>query len=177
MEDDTTLIHGFLNGDIHCFNELIRKHESWVHVMVNQIVKHREDSEDIAQDVFVKVYFSLKKFRFESEFKTWLYRIVINRINNYFRKQKLLSWFGYELYEDITPEASESNNESDKLFSLASQLPATQRNIVLLRIYQDLPFKAIGKILSISENSAKVSFHKAKQNLRQYWEQSNEQEI
>lgn len=174
MEDDTTQIHGFLNGDIHCFNELIKRHESWVHVMVNQIVKHREDSEDIAQDVFVMVYFSLRKFRFESEFKTWLYRIVINRINNYFRKQKLLSWFGQELKEDLTPDINQSQLEDGKLFSLASQLPSLQRNIFLLRIYQDLPFKTIGNILSITENSAKVSFHKAKQNLKQYWEQSNE---
>jgi len=174
MEDDTTLIHGFLNGDIHCFNELIRRHEHWVHIMVNQIIKHREDSEDIAQDVFVKVYFSLKKFRFDSEFKTWLYRIIINRINNYFRKQKLLSWFGHELNEDITPEAIQTNQGEGKLFTLTSRLPAMQRNIVHLRIYQDLPFKTIGKILSISENSAKVSFHKAKQNLKQYWGQSSE---
>jgi RNA polymerase sigma-70 factor (ECF subfamily) len=51
---------------------------------------------------------------------------------------------------------------------MTNKLPNKQRNIVLLRIYQDLPFKTIGNILSISENSAKVSFYKAKENLMEY---------
>ena len=50
--------------------------------MILQVVRHKEDTEDLCQDVFVKVYFKLKRFRFESTFKTWLYRIVINSINN-----------------------------------------------------------------------------------------------
>ena len=70
MVYDKALIKGFLDGDTNCFNEIILRHESWVKNMVYQIVKHREDAEDIAQDVFVKVYFALKRFRFESEFKT-----------------------------------------------------------------------------------------------------------
>jgi len=91
MTDDKSLIRDFLNGNTESFDKLIHTHENWVKNMVYNIVKHQEDAEDIAQDVFVKVYFALKHFRFESEFKTWLYRIIINWVNNHFRKQKLLS--------------------------------------------------------------------------------------
>ena len=136
--------------------------------MVYNIIKYWEEAEDIAQDVFVKVYFKLKRFRFESTFKTWLYRIVINSINNYFRKQKLLTWLGQDLKEELATEEHDNLTKKDTLYKMTNKLPNKQRNIVLLRIYQDLPFKTIGNILSISENSAKVSFYKAKENLKEY---------
>ena len=166
--DDKKLILEFLDGNVESFNTLILQHEGWVHGMIYQIVKHKEDAEDLCQDVFVKVYFELKRFRFESAFKTWLYRIVINRINNYFRKQKLLNWFGKELKEEMIYVENNHSAKRDKIYKMTCQLPKTQRNIVLLHIYQDLPFKTIGSILSISENSAKVSFYKAKENLKEY---------
>ena len=59
--------------------------------------------------------------------------------------------------------------DENKLFEMTHKLPRLQRNIVLLRIYQDMPFKMIGQILNITENSAKVSFHKAKVNLKKHY--------
>ena len=168
MVDDKTLILEFLDGNVESFNTLILQHEGWMHGMILQVVRHKEDTEDLCQDIFVKVYFKLKRFRFESTFKTWLFRIVINSINNYFRKQKLLTWLGQDLKEELETEEHDNSTKKDTIYKMTYQLPKTQRNIVLLRIYQDLPFNTIGSILSISENSAKVSFYKAKENLKEY---------
>ena len=168
MVDDKTLILEFLDGNVESFNTLILQHKGWVHGMILQVVRHKEDTEDLCQDIFVKVYFKLKRFRFESTFKTWLFRIVINSINNYFRKQKLLTWFGQDLKEELATEEHDNLTKKDTIYKMTYQLPKTQRNIVLLRIYQDIPFNTIGNILSISENSAKVSFYKAKENLKEY---------
>ncbi len=168
--NDVELIEYFIAGDENAFNELVKRHQAWVTDFVRSMVKHAEDSEDISQDIFVKLYFKLPTFRFESEFKTWLYRIVMNQTNNYFRKQKLLSWFGFELKtetEDSTKYSFDVELKSALLIA-SKKLPKVQRNIVLLRIYQDMSFKQISQILSISENSAKVSFHKAKINLKGY---------
>ena len=173
MVDDKTLILEFLDGNMESFNTLILQYESWVYGMIFQVVRHKEDTEDLYQDIFVKVYFKLKRFRFESTFKTWLYRIVINSINNYFRKQKLLTWFGQDLKEELATEEHDNSTKKDTIYKMSYQLPKTQRNIVLLRIYQDLPFNTIGSILSITENSAKVSFYKAKENLKEYLNKKN----
>jgi len=167
--DDKELIKEFLRGDVKFYNELVHRHQGWVKGMTMNIVKNPQDAEDIAQDVFVKVYFALNRFRFESEFKTWLYRIVINKVNNHFRKQKLRSWFSAELKEEFIENQIPPTSTDNKLFEMTYNLPRFQRNIILLRIYQDLPYKMIGKILNITENSAKVSFHKAKTNLRKYY--------
>ena len=167
--DDKALIEKFLRGDVKSYNELVYRHQGWVKGMAINIVKNPQDAEDIAQDVFVKVYFALNRFRFESEFKTWLYRVVINKINNHFRKQKLRSVFLGELKEELIEEPLSLASNENKLFGMTYKLPRFQRNIVLLRIYQDMPFKIIGQVLNITENSAKVSFHKAKANLKTYY--------
>ena len=167
--DDKALIEIFLRGEVKAYNELVHRHQGWVKGMTMNIVKNPQDAEDIAQDVFVKVYFALNRFRFESEFKTWLYRVVINKINNHFRKQKLRSVFSAELKEELIEESVSSISNENKLFEMTHKLPRFQRNIVLLRIYQDMPFKMIGQVLNITENSAKVSFHKAKANLKTYY--------
>ena len=167
--DDKALIENFLRGDVKSYNEIVHRHQGWVRGMTMNIVKNPQDAEDISQDVFVKVYFALNRFRFESEFKTWLYRIVINKINNHFRKQKLRSVFSAELKEELAEEPTSSTSNENKLFEMTHKLPRFQRNIVLLRVYQDMSFKMIGQVLNITENSAKVSFHKAKVNLKTHY--------
>ncbi len=167
--DDNALIENFLRGDVKSYNEIVHRHQDWVRGMTMNIVKNPQDAEDISQDVFVKVYFALNRFRFESEFKTWLYRVVINKINNHFRKQKIRSVFSAELKEEMSEDPDSSTSNESKLFEMTHKLPRFQRNIVLLRLYQDLSFKMIGEILNITENSAKVSFHKAKANLKTHY--------
>jgi len=166
--EDKELIQQFIAGNENAFNELVERHQGWVSDFINSMVKHTEDAEDISQDVFVKIYFKLSSFRFESEFKTWMYRIVMNHTNNHFRKQKLLSWFGFELKSETIDDCETHANIDLKLdiMNMSKKLPKMQRNIVLLRIYQDMPFKNIAQVLSVSENSAKVSFHKAKSSLK-----------
>ncbi len=169
--DDKQLIKEFLRGNEKCFDQLVLNHEMWVKSMILGMVKNKEDSEDIAQDVFVKIYFALNRFRFESEFKTWMYRIVVNKVNNYFRKQKLRNYFSGELNEDIYEEKNINSKNENKIFQFTHKLPKVQRSVVMLRVYQDLPFKIIGEVLSITENSAKVSFHKAKTNLKKQFKE------
>jgi RNA polymerase sigma-70 factor, ECF subfamily len=176
MIDDQKLIKQYQCGSESAFNELVNKHQGWVRNFIQSSTIQKQDAEDISQDIFVKVYFGLHKFRFESEFKTWLYRIIMNQMNNYYRKQKLISWFSFDITETTQPEYNESNEEESRLKELiiiVKRLPKMQRNIITLRVYQDLPFKQIAEILSITENSAKVSFYKAKSNIKRGFNDSN----
>ncbi len=168
MNDDQKLIERFLLGDESAFNELVNHHKNWVFDFIFKFTKNREDAQDLAQDVFVKVYFNIRKFRGDAKFKTWLYRIIINQTNTFFAKQKLLSWFqnDYDECADQTVSDSDPSVTQTKLMNTVKRLAKVQRNVVLLRVFQDMTFKEVSEVLSISENSAKVSFHKAKQNLR-----------
>ncbi len=165
--ENSDLIKQFISGDEKSFDLLIKKNQDWVVSLISSIVHNKFDSEDIAQDVFVSIYFSLHKFRFDSSFKTWMYRVIINRINNYFRKEKIRSIFNDDIESKDDSVHFESDDNNLELYKMTYKLPKVQRNIVLLRVFQDLQFKVISKVLNISVNSAKVSFHKAKNNLKE----------
>jgi len=164
---DKELIYDFKKGNEESFNKLVSRHQGWVREFIQKSVKNIEDSEDISQEVFVKAYFGLAAFRFESEFTTWIYRVAINQINNHFRKQKLFSWF-YRDFEESSAKINEDhiNDRGEILMENIRKLPKVQRNVMILRTLQDLPFKDIGNVLTITENSAKVNNHKAKKNLK-----------
>ena len=71
----------FKNGDKKAFDKIVLNHKDFVINMILSMVHNKQDAQDISQDVFVSVYFSLDKFRGLSSFNTWLYRIIINKIN------------------------------------------------------------------------------------------------
>ena len=98
MQEKTKIqIQKFKNGDKKAFDQIVIDNKDWVINMILSMVHNRQDAEDISQDVFVSVYFALDKFKGLSRFNTWLYRIVINKINAHYRKLKLRNTFNLEL--------------------------------------------------------------------------------
>jgi RNA polymerase sigma-70 factor (ECF subfamily) len=161
MKKDRELIQEFQNGDEEAFNELVRRYLDLVHGFFQKITDDEMEAEDLAQNVFIKLFKSLKRFRFESEFNTYLYRVNANTANTYFKRNK---WRNI-LHLDQTDEPSYVDNQQDRewkkeeLWNAISKLPKKQRLVVMMRISEMLPFKDIGNILHMSEGTAKVNFH------------------
>ena len=161
MKKDRELIQKFQNGDEEAFNELVRRYLDLVHGFFQKITNDEMEAEDLAQNVFIKLFKSLKKFRFESEFNTYLYRVNTNTANTYFKRNK---WRNI-LHLDQADEPSYVDNQQDRewkkeeLWNAISKLPKKQRLVVMMRISEMLPFKDIGNILHMSEGTAKVNFH------------------
>ena len=171
--DDQTLARQFAAGDKNAFSELVLRHRGCVQGMALKSLGDEATAQDIAQDVFVKVYFKIHQFRFEAEFKTWIYRILVNELNHWYRKNKMITWFSgdadeYHSYREKNKDQSVPENAGSELRKHVKKLPRMQKSIVVLRVFQELPFRDIGKILRISENSAKVNFFKAKKNLKKW---------
>lgn len=169
--DDNTLVKQFLGGNKKAFDDIVIRHRDWVRGMALGSLGDAQRAEDIAQNVFVKMYFKLHQFRFEAELKTWIYRITLNELNLFYRKEKMISWFREDEEEYLIPSFNPDEDKDKKICGnairkLVKKLPKMQRSVVVLRIYQQLPFRDIGKILEITENSAKVNFFKAKNNLK-----------
>ena len=80
---------GLRQGEVAAYEELLAKHQQRVFAVVGGILRRREDVEDVAQQVFVKAYFSLKRFDLRSAFGTWLYKIAVNECWDYLRKKKV----------------------------------------------------------------------------------------
>jgi len=161
MKTDRELIEEFQRGSDAAFNELVRKYLDLVYHFFQKITPDKMEAEDLAQTVFIKLFKALKKFRFESEFNTYLYRVNINTANTYFKRNK---WRNM-LHLDQVPDPGYVDNSQDRqwrkeeVWAAVGQLPKKQRLVVMMRISQALPFKDIGNILNMTEGTAKVNYH------------------
>ena len=88
MNEDQELIERFKNGDEYAFDQLVRKYTSRAYGIAYGILGSREDAQEVAQDAFIRIHRALPKFRGDSEFTTWMYRIVTNLAKNKYRWNK-----------------------------------------------------------------------------------------
>ena len=161
MKKDNELIQQYQKGSVTAFDELVRRYLNEVYNFFIKITSDPMDAEDLAQDVFLKLHKSLKKFRFEATFKTYLYRVNVNAANNYLGRSKWRKW----LHLDDNPEqiddspGAESEWTKKELWDAVAKLPKTQRMVVTMRIAQNMPHKDIASIIGKSESSVKTNYH------------------
>lgn len=168
MPEDHDLIQQFNDGDRKAFDKLVTKHIDMTYNYYYSITQDELEADDLTQRVFIKVYKSLKNFRFDAAFTTYLYRIKVNTLNSYFFKNKWRSF----LHLDQAPELQESDNSYDKkvlskeLWNAIKTLPTKQRDVMNLRITNDLSFREVGEVLGISEDAAKNNYSHGVKTLR-----------
>jgi len=169
MKNDNELIRDYQAGSIAAYDELVRRYLNDTFRFFVKLTNDEMDAEDLAQDVFLKLHKSLKKFRFESEFKTYLYRVNVNTANNYLQRNKWRKW----LHLDETPEQIDDSPTVEKkwikqeVWDAIGKLPKTQRMVVTMRVAQNMPHKDIAEVMGISENSVKASYHNGINQLKQ----------
>ncbi len=169
MRTDNELIEDFQNGNEEAFNELVSRYLSSTYGFFRKFTESNEEAEDLAQNIFIKMYKALKKFRFESEFKTYLYRANVNMSNTYLRRTKWKKM----LHLDQVPEPSFIDDSVEdawikkELWDAIATLPKRQRMVMTMRLTESTPYKEIANTLSVSENSAKVSYHHAVATLKE----------
>ena len=170
MDDDVTLIQHFLRGDQRAFDQLVLKHQATLRRMLYEATGDVEDANDLAQEVFIKVYNRLDRFRGQSAFSTWLYRIAVNVLNSHFRRQRLRSFLS--LSDAPVAAAVDSGGDygglAEELAALLPRLSAQQRGVVVLRAIQGLGVADTARILRTSENVVKVAYHAARLRLRRW---------
>src|ERR1700676_228571 len=119
VPDDRELVRRAQAEDKEAFEELVRRHQHRVFAVAGGILKRREDVEDIAQQVFVKAYFSLKRFDQRAAFSTWLYKITVNECWDLLRKKKVRPL----LYEsDLSEEQAQQFGAAERLASGAQDI-------------------------------------------------------
>ena len=169
MEDDQTLITQFLRGDQRAFDQLVLRHQEMVRQFMYRATGDIDDTNDLAQEVFIKAYRNLHRFRGGSEFSTWLYRVGVNVLNSHFRRQKVRS--SLPLGEREDPDTSSPGDKRDHQFRrlLASlpRLSSQERQVIILRGLQELPVADTAGILGTSENVVKVAYHTARKKLKE----------
>ena len=182
MIDDSQVIQKIIAGDRNAYRVLVERYQQMVFRTCMGFVHNSADAEDITQDVFIKAYQSLKEFRMESSFSTWLYRIAVNASLNRVREKKknfIVRYFNdlmeadsntlpvSEIYESGDPESSMIGEEHRAWVKRAlDSLPDNQRTAIVLSKYEDLSQKEIAEIMGKSEGAVEALIQRAKATLR-----------
>lgn len=168
---DHEVIERVKNGDADLFEILVRRYEARLYALAWRMLHNRADAEDAVQEAFVKAYRSLKRFRGDARFSTWLYRIALNHILNKLRKGSRLRRADLDLdrmESHLSPtQALRQRKLQVAVASAIDELPPRQRAIFHMRYEEECSHAEIAEILGISEGASKASYHHAVIKLRE----------
>ncbi len=179
---EAELINGLRDGNETAFRKLVDNYRQMVVGTCFGILHNIDDAEDVAQEVFIEVFRSVKKFRGDSKLTTWLYRIAVNRSLNFIRDNKRyrrsrpvddLAGEGKDISqrfisaETENPEYSlENRQRAVILHNAVDALPKNQRIVFVLSKYEDLSNREIAEVMNLSVSSVESLMYRAKKNLQ-----------
>lgn len=161
--------------DPSAMGTLVVQYQHWVYNIAYGLLGHHEDSQDIAQDVFLSVWQNIHKFQFRSRFSTWLYRIVKNKCLNLIDQRKRRKTDPMEIddsqpwvpLDNVTPEQEVLHSEQSQMLHQAlGRLKESYRTILILRELRELSYEEISKILNCTLGRVKSRLHEARKALR-----------
>lgn len=178
-DNDRELVRRAQKEDKEAFEELVRRHQARVFAVAGGILRNKEDVEDIAQQVFLKAYFSLKRFDQRAAFSTWLYKITVNECWDLLRKRKVRpllyeadlseeqarQYGASEEREEQTQDVSERLEKRQELERLLDCLEERDRTMLVLKEVQGFSVEEIAEILGINGNTVKVRLFRARQRI------------
>src|SRR6266487_6080917 len=173
--DDRELVRRAQGDDREAFETLVQRHQHRVFAVARGILKRQEDVEDIAQQVFVKAYFSLKRFDQRAAFSTWLYKITVNECWDLLRKKKVRPLvYEADLSEEQArrimtseeegagPDISERLEARQRVERLLEGLDERDRLMLILKEVEGFSIEEIGKVLDLNANTVKVRLFRAR---------------
>ena len=175
---DALLVKNYVAGDETALATLINRHQSKIYGFIFSKISDRDLTDDIFQDTFIKVIKTLKSnsYNEEGKFLPWVMRIAHNLIIDHFRKNKKMPMFReteeFSIFSIMTDNSLTVENRmiSDQvekdLKKLIEELPQDQKEVLVMRIYQDLSFKEISELTGVSINTALGRMRYALMNLR-----------
>ncbi len=176
--DDATLVNNYIAGNEDALAILIKRHQSKIFGFIYSKVGDRDLSDDIFQDTFIKVIRTLKSnsYNEEGKFLPWVMRIAHNLIVDHFRRNKKMPLYReteeFSIFSIMTDDSLTIENKliSDQVAQdlrlLVEELPADQKEVLMMRLYQDMSFKEISEVTGVSINTALGRMRYALLNLR-----------
>lgn len=184
--DDTVLYKRLIKQDATAFQDLVDQYKNLVHSVIRQTIPETTQAEDLAQEVFIRIYKGLPGFKGQSRLSSWIwriaYRVCLSEIKQIRKEKGLVSIddpdasMNLRIHPDVVDEKStwEKIDDRDQWEVLFKQLPARHRMILVLYYYRNLSYLEIAEILDRPMGTVKSDLHRAKAALRQaYLENKN----
>jgi len=174
-----SLVRRAQTGDEAAFREIVERYQSKVFSIIHGIVRQRNDVEDIAQQVFAKVYLSIKSFDFRSSLITWIYKITVNECFDYLRKRKVRKLvYESDMSEDEVRRVENSEPSVDRqvpvdealagrdyMVKLLTRVSEEERMLLMLKEVEGFSVEELAERTGMNENTIKVKLFRARQKL------------
>jgi RNA polymerase sigma-70 factor (ECF subfamily) len=165
---DFELVNSFTGGDESAFNKIVLKYQHKIYWHARRMTGNHLDADDIVQEVLMVLYKKLKDFKFQSSLYTWIYRITSTRSINFINKRKIKLAFSFEdepesslrKNEDII-ENLETREKLEKIDEMLKKIPPKQREVFILKNYEQLTYEEISEITGKSVGGLKSNYFQA----------------
>jgi RNA polymerase sigma-70 factor (ECF subfamily) len=182
--DDTILIQEAQQGNSEAFGELVKHYDQAILRLTFQVTRSEHDAQDVYQDVFLRAFQNVSRFKFQCSFYTWIYRIAINLCIDHLRKRRYrreVSTNGvspageeYDFFDRVQDERTGSNPERSlaqrelalSIGAALNRLSPRERVVFEMKHYQGLRLRTVAEILDTTEGTAKNILYRATQKLR-----------
>jgi len=177
---DEELVSAFQAGDISAFDDLSRRWNGKIQGAIYRILGSEEEARDLAQDAFLKAFRSLRSFKGECRFSSWLYQIALNLCRDRMRRRRgriLVSLDDAAAEGHATEprgpsalELVEANDRARRVATAVAALPEEQREVIVLKEYQGLTFLEIAQLLELPTSTVKTRLYRGLAQLREHLE-------
>ena len=177
---DEALVAATLRGDEQAFAEIVRRYKARVFASAARFARGDQQLDDIAQEVFVRVFRNLGKFRGDAPFEHWLARIIVSACYDFLRKERrvreqvALDAIEYEVRDLTIDSALEARRARELLAFAMSRLAPDEQLVVTLCEIEERPIREVAELTGWSEGNVKVRAFRARQNLKKILENSHE---
>jgi RNA polymerase sigma-70 factor (ECF subfamily) len=171
--NDQVYIEKIINGDTNAFSILVERYKDLVYTLAIRMVKHKEEAEEITQDTFIKAYKSIHKFKGDSKFSTWIYRVAYNTCLDAIKKHKKLQsnvpineYTEHEVKAiDNALDIMEAKERSVVIKNSIEKLPSEDAFLMTLYYYEELSLDEIADITGLKANNVKVKLFRSRKKL------------
>ena len=168
-DPDDLLIDRIRDGDPEVFGVLVKRYEDFVYTLICGIVKSPDAARDISQEVFLRVYKSIRRFEKRSHFKTWLYRVAYNTALASLAREKKTAARERSLETETVDYTYEHSTEKIMIEKIIQMLRPEYRAVIILHYYEDLKYEEISEVLDCPVGTVKIRLYRAKYELKQLW--------
>ncbi|HED07379.1 MAG TPA: RNA polymerase sigma factor [Ignavibacteria bacterium] len=180
-EEDLNLIEAFKNGDETSFNRLILKYQQKIYWLAHRMTGNHFDADEVVQEVLMVMYKKIRGFEFRSSLYTWIYKITLTRSINFINRRKVRENFSIDenslinlKSEDSITDNIEAKEKLNKLDKVLQLLPVKQREIFVLRNFNEMSYKEISDITGKSVGGLKANYFHAYKRIVELMEEGND---
>jgi RNA polymerase sigma-70 factor (ECF subfamily) len=177
--EEAKLVRRVQKGDELAFREIVEKYQGKIFSIIYGILRNHNDAEDIAQQVFAKIYFAIGNFDFRSSLLTWIYKITVNECYDYLRKRRVRKLVyesdfseedaarmqSSEASKDPRPPVDKRLAQRDYVLKLLSRVSEEDRTLMLLKEVEGHSVEELAQMTGMNENTIKVKLFRARQKL------------